>query len=467
MIVRSFLCPRNIRFSVYLIKFTDEGMCLSKKLLPTRPLSTFSKTKTQLGIHKIHPVIENLQTVSNFHTSSLFYAKDYYTILGVPRSASQKEIKKAYYELAKKNHPDINKGDPQAEAKFQEVSEAYEILSDDTKRKQYDQWGTAGDFAGSASSGGFQGFSSSIDPEELFRNIFQGFRTGFPESDYAESQFGFGSHEIVMNLSFKEAARGVNKDVSISISDTCPSCHGQRCRPGSKPVKCTFCNGTGMESISTGPFLMKSTCRRCHGTKVLIKNPCTVCEGKGSTVQRKKITIPVPAGVEDGQTVRMQITNKKELYVTFKVTKSDLFRRDGADIHSDVEINVCQALLGGTVKVPGLYGEFALKIKPGTSSHARVRIDGKGIKRVNSYGYGDHYVHVKIKVPVKLTDKRKALMRVFAELESLTPHSVDGLEATKPGRITSDVDLYADQIRSVLNGNDSDNEMESDCKKNG
>jgi len=444
----------------------------TRKLGSRRLFSNILTAKTK-GHHStnLSSFINSVHSLHKFHSSSVHLAKDYYKILGVSRNASQKDIKKSYYELAKKNHPDINKGDPKAEAKFQEVSEAYEVLSDETKRKQYDQWGTTGDFAGSASSssssGGFHGFSSSIDPEELFRNIFQGFQTGFPESDYADSQFGFGSHEIVMNLTFSEAARGVNKDVNISISDTCPNCHGQRCQPGSKPVKCTFCNGTGMESISTGPFLMKSTCRRCNGTKVQIKDPCTVCEGKGSTIQRKKITVPVPAGVEDSQTVRMQITKKKELYVTFKVAKSDYYRRDGADIHSDVDVSVCQALLGGTVRVKGLYEEFALKISPGTSSHTRIRVDGKGIKRLSSYGYGDHYVNLKIKVPTKLTDKQKALIRVFAESEPLTTGTVSGLTGTKPGNITSDADLYVDQIRSALNGNDSDNEMESDRKKNG
>ncbi|XP_035232727.1 protein tumorous imaginal discs, mitochondrial-like, partial [Stegodyphus dumicola] len=304
---------------------------------------------------------------------------------------------KIFFQLAKKSHPDINKGDPEAEAKFQELSEAYEVLGDETKRKQYDQWGTTGEFAGSG--GGFQGFSSSIDPEELFRNIFQGFRTGFPESDFAESQFGFGSHEVEMKLTFEQAARGVNKNISLSISDTCPNCNGQRCQPGTKPVKCTFCNGTGMESLSRGPFIYGSTCRKCHGTKVLIKDPCTVCDGKGTTVQRKVVIVPVPEGIEDGQTIRMQITRKKELFIRFRVAKSDYFRRDGPDIHSDVTISVCQALLGGSLRVRGLHEEIILKIPPCTSSHTRMRLEGKGIKRVTSYGYGDHYIYIKIKVP--------------------------------------------------------------------
>lgn len=456
---------RNVKLCVFLLKHSEDS--LNKKFGSLRYLSNFLKTHSRPHLCSAPLKFGNSPHLFITTSAASYYAKDYYKVLGIPKNSSQKDIKKAYYELAKKNHPDINKGDPQAEAKFQEVSEAYEVLGDETKRKQYDQWGTTGDFAGSGSSDGFHGFSSSIDPEELFRNIFHGFRTGFPESDYAESQFGFGSHEVTMNLTFEQAARGVNKDISISISDTCPSCHGSRCEPGSKPIKCTHCNGTGMESISTGPFLMKSTCRRCHGTKVIVKDPCTLCEGKGQTVQRKKVTVPVPAGVEDGQTVRMQITKKKELFITFKVSKSDYFRRDGADVHTDVSISLSQALLGGSVKVQGLYEDLAVKIAPGTSSHTRIRLEGKGIRRVSSYGYGDHYISIKIKVPKKLTQKQKALITAFAELETETFGTTEGVVQTKDGKLSVSGDDLVYQIRSVLNPHDTENEIESSRKKNG
>ncbi|XP_035207029.1 protein tumorous imaginal discs, mitochondrial-like isoform X2 [Stegodyphus dumicola] len=321
--------------------------------------------------------------------------------------------------LAKEKHPDVNAGDPEAQVKFQEVSEAYKVLGNEAKQKEYDQWGTTDEFAR-------HGFTSDLDPEELFRNMFQGFHAGFSQSDYAESETGFSSYEVMMNLTFKEATLGVNKDVSLNISDTCPDCNGQRSKPGTKPEKCTFCQGTGKESVSLGPYTMRSTCRKCNGTKVLIKDPCTVCNGQGTTIQKKKVTIPVPSGVKDGQMVRVQITKKKELFVTFKVSKSRYFRRDGVDVHSDATISVYQALLGGTVRIRGLYEELVLKIAPCTSSHARIKLKGKGIRRVNSYGCGDHYVNIKIKAPSQLSAKQRAVVETFlAENENSTPGTTE------------------------------------------
>lgn len=241
---------------------------------------------------------------SAIHTSSRLSQKDYYQILGVPKNSSTKEIKKSYYELAKKYHPDTNKGDTDSSKKFQEVSEAYEVLSDDQKRKEYDTYGQTAEQMGRAGGGtagphghGPQGFSqnwqfrSTVDPEELFRKIFgdNNFRQqGF--EDFSESQFGFGgAQELVMNLTFSQAARGVNKDVNLNVVDTCPKCVGSRCEPGTKPGRCQYCNGTGMETISTGPFVMRSTCRYCQGTRQYIKYPCTECDGKGQTVSYHKL----------------------------------------------------------------------------------------------------------------------------------------------------------------------------------
>lgn len=301
--------------------------------------------------------------------------KTYYDILGVARNASSKDIKKSYYELAKKYHPDTNKDDPDSSKKFQEVSEAYEVLSDDVKRKEYDTYGQTSEQMGRQGGGfhpgaghGPQGFSqqwqyrSTIDPEELFRKIFgdAGFRGGF--EDFSESQFGFGgAQELHMTLTFAQAARGVNKDVDINVVDTCLKCRGSRCEPGTKPGRCQYCNGTGMETISTGPFVMRSTCRYCQGTRVYIKYPCNECDGKGQTVQRRKVTVPVPAGIEDGQTVRMNVGNK-EVFITFKVEKSNYFKRDGADVHTDAEISLSQALLGGTIRVQGVYEDQTIQV---------------------------------------------------------------------------------------------------------
>lgn len=366
------------------------------------------------------------------------------------KNASAKDVKKSYYQLAKKYHPDTNK-DADASKKFQEVSEAYEVsfcvvifflgqfnnfadnfrlqvLSDDTKRKEYDTYGQTSEQMGREGNSGFrpgaggfgpQGFSqnwqyrSTIDPEELFRKIFgdAGFKAGGFE-DFSDSRFGFGgAQEVVMSLTFAQAARGVNKDIDVNVVDTCVKCQGSRCEPGTKPGKCQYCNGTGMETISTGPFVMRSTCRYCQGTRMYIKFPCNECDGKGQTVQRKRVTVPVPAGIEDGQTVRMSVGNK-ELFITFKVEKSRYFKRDGADVHTDADISISQALLGGTIRIQGVYEDQTIQIMSGTSSHHTVTLKEKGLKRVNSVGNGDHYVHLKISIPKKLTDKQKALIQV-------------------------------------------------------
>ncbi|CAG0887397.1 unnamed protein product [Cyprideis torosa] len=480
-----------------------------------------------------------------FNTSTTtFQRKNYYEILGVSRNASSKDIKKAYYELAKKYHPDTNKGDPSVAGKFQAVSEAYEVLSDETKRKEYDQWGTTSEEMGRQGGGphpgaaGFGGrttqwnFTSQIDPEELFRRIFgqAGFEMGAQE-DYAGSQFGFGASEefyideddldfleafffpsgqgrqqyydldldesssrsgrgkrrrpreaddpfsdhewsddpflndewsddpfsksrpergkkkkkgkkgvaeqgfpkkISVQLSFLEAARGCNKGVSVNVIDVCPKCNGNRAEPGTKAVRCPNCHGTGMETISTGPFVMRSTCRQCHGTRMYIRYPCMECEGKGSTVQKRSIKVPIPAGIQDGQTIRMPV-GKKEVFLTVRVSQSDYYKRDGADIHTTNAISIAQAALGGTLPVEGIYEQLYIKVPPGSSSHDRIRLTGKGLKRVNSYGQGDHYIHLKIKVPRKLTREQEALLHAFAETETGVQGTVNSVNITSTG----------------------------------
>ncbi|XP_017839349.1 protein tumorous imaginal discs, mitochondrial isoform X2 [Drosophila busckii] len=386
----------------------------------------------------------------SFHSTSRLQAKDYYTTLGVAKNSNAKDIKKAYYQLAKKYHPDTNKDDPDASKKFQEVSEAYEVLSDDQKRREYDTYGQTAEHMNRQGGGGFGGsgggpfgpegfsqswqFRSSIDPEELFRKIFgEGNFRSNSFDDFADSKFGFGqAQELVMDLTFAQAARGVNKDVNVNVVDQCPKCAGTKCEPGTKPGRCQYCNGSGFETISTGPFVMRSTCRYCQGTRQYIKYPCVECEGKGKTVQRRKVTVPVPAGIENGQTVRMQV-GAKELFITFRVEKSDYFRRDAADVHTDAPISVSQALLGGTVRVQGVYEDQWLNIEPGTSSHRKILLRGKGLKRVNAHGHGDHYVHIKIEVPKKLSKEQRALLEAYAELEHDTPGQIHGMAQRKDG----------------------------------
>lgn len=349
--------------------------------------------------------------------------QDLYSILGIPRTATQKEIKKAYYQLAKKYHPDTNPDDPQAKEKFAKLAEAYEVLGDEVKKKQYDTYGSTGP---SASRPGRQYWHSgtTMDPEELFRKIF---------GDFAGAQ-GFGDfssifeqpYEVVMELTFTQAAKGVTKDIMVNMEDDCPRCHGKGHDPGTKVTSCHYCKGTGMESMNTGPFMMRSMCRRCGGRGFIIITPCVMCRGTGQTKQRKTIKVPVPAGVEDRQTVKMSVGNK-QVYITFRVQQSSVFRRDGADIHSDVMISVAQAILGGTARAQGLYGTIEIAIPPGIQTDHKICLSRKGIARVSGYGYGDHYAHIKVKVPKKLSRTQRDLILRYAVEETDVEGSVNGV----------------------------------------
>lgn len=406
----------------------------------------------------------------SFRTSShALSAKDYYSVLGVARDATSKDIKKAYYQLAKKFHPDTNKGDKEAQRKFQDVSEAYECLSDESKRKQYDAFGSTSGPAGGAgdpfSQGGFGGaggwnFKSSIDPEELFRTIFgdKGFRGGGGASG---NPFDFGQPtEYKMKISFLDAAKGVEKEASFHIMDNCPKCQGSGNEPGTNAERCPQCNGSGMETVSTGPFLMRSTCRRCHGKGYWNKHPCKECGGEGQTKQHHRVKVPIPAGIEDGQTVRMTV-GSKEVFITFNVAPSDYFRRQGADVHTDAKISLAQAALGGAIRVQGINEDLNVQIPSGTTSHTRIRMAGKGIKKVSGYGYGDHYLHIRIEPPKTLTEKQRALLQAYAEIEGDTPGTISGLTYTKQGGkcVMEDPDgLVADLRDALAEGNQSSKE---------
>ncbi|XP_065058168.1 dnaJ homolog subfamily A member 3, mitochondrial-like isoform X1 [Rhopilema esculentum] len=385
-------------------------------------------------LQKIYPLNQIL--ASSFQTSAVNSKKSYYDVLGVPKNATQKDIKAAYYELAKKYHPDTNKG-KEAESKFQEIQQAYEILSDDQKRATYDQFGTAdpgaGGFGGQDPFGGQNPFGGqspfgNMNADDIFKSFFGQFGQG------GAGGFGFenarATQNYVLNLSFAEAVNGVNKDVKIRMETTCSRCNGKRAEPGSTYVKCQQCNGTGEEKLSTGFFHMRTTCRKCGGHGHVIKNPCTKCKGAGTVMETRTITVPVPAGVEDGLVIKVPTTNG-DLYVTFKVTPSKIFERDGSDVHSTISVNFAQAILGGTMKIPGLQGDMEIKLPKGTQSHQKIKLVGKGIPRLNGYGRGDHYIHVKIYIPKYLTEKQKALITAFAELDDEISGTVDGVDPNK------------------------------------
>ncbi|TNN68852.1 DnaJ subfamily A member 3, mitochondrial [Liparis tanakae] len=406
------------------------------------------KALTLKGLSGIKP--PHAAGTLSFHTSATAWSKsDLYQILGVAPTATQKEVKKAYYQMAKKYHPDTNKDDPQAKEKFAQLAEAYEILSDEGKRKQYDTYGSTGFDAGQAGQAGrgqqyWSGQASSVDPEELFRKIFGEFSGGRGFGDF--NAIFEQPHEYFMELTFTQAAKGVNKEFSVNMEAACQRCDGKGNEPGTKVQHCSSCNGSGMETVNTGPFVMRSTCRRCGGKGTVIATPCQACRGAGQTKQRKTVTVPVPAGVEDGQTIRMPV-GKKEVFITFRVQRSPVFKRDGADIHSDLLISVAQAILGGTARSQGLYETLNLSIPAGIQTDQRIRLSGKGIARITGYGYGDHYVHVKIKVPKILTDRQKTLLASYAEDETEVEGTVNGVTTTTTGERTFQLTLTDRSLR--------------------
>ena len=215
--------------------------------------------------------------------------------------------------------------------------------------------------------------------------------------------------------------------------------------------RCPQCSGTGMETVSTGPFLMRSTCRRCHGKGFWNKHPCKECGGEGQTKQHHRVKVPVPAGIEDGQTVRMAV-GSREVFITFSVAPSDYFRRQGADVHTDAKISLAQAALGGAIRVQGINEDLNVQIPSGTTSHTRIRMAGKGIKKVSGYGYGDHYLHIRIEPPKSLTEKQRALLQAYAEMEGDTPGTISGLTYTKQGGkcVMEDPDGLVADLRDAL-----------------
>jgi DnaJ family protein A protein 3 len=374
-----------------------------------------------------------LTSISSFtpkrtiHFSSSLNAKDYYKILGVKKDAKENEIKKAYYQLAKKYHPDVNK-DKGAAEKFQEVSEAYDTLSDADKRASYDQGGQTSN----PNFGGWQ-YQSSRSAEDIFRSMFGNLNID-PFGGFAESADGFAaSQEVLINLSFEEAARGAVKDVSYNSIENCNLCRGSGVQHGFKKVSCPYCNGTGVVSSNRGGFYFQSTCVRCRGSGSFNKNPCNECEGHGTSVQRRITKANIPAGVSHRDRLRLAVGNQT-VYLLLNVAESLIHRREGFNIHTDIDVSIAQAVLGGTVKVPGIYEDTNVSIRPGTSSHTEYMLQGRGIKHLEQAGRGNQHIHIKIRVPKTLTERQRALMQAWAELETDCTGTVNNIKKTVDGK---------------------------------
>ena len=354
--------------------------------------------------------------------------RDYYEVLGLSKGASDDEIKKAYRKLAKDNHPDLHPGDKACEERFKEIGEAYEVLSDPDKKARYDQYGHAAFDPNSGFGGGFGGFGDFGDLGDILGNIFGGFG-GFGGSTRQQRnapQRG-ESLRVRMAISFEEAAFGCSKEITVPRIEDCDDCGGTGCKPGTSPETCPDCGGAGEVRVQQRtPFgVMASTtpCRRCGGTGKLVKDPCPSCGGKGKVRKQRTISVNIPAGIDDGQTISLRGQGhaganggpKGDLLITVSVKAHPLFERDGSSILFEMPISFVQATLGAEVEVPTLDGKVKYTIPEGTQTGTTFRLRGKGIPYLNGSGRGDQYVTVNIETPKNLNKEQKELLRKFGE----------------------------------------------------
>lgn len=351
---------------------------------------------------------------------------DYYELLGVTRSASAEEIKKAYRKKAIQFHPDKNPGDQAAEAKFKQCAEAYEVLSDGQKKQAYDQFGHAGvnqggpggGGFGGAGAGGFGGFEDIFG--DIFGEVFGGGRSG-----RGGVRATRGSDlRYNLKVSFEEAAFGCEKQVTLPRESACDTCQGTGAKPGTSPEACSGCGGSGEIRFQQGFFTLSKTCPQCDGQGSVIKNKCTDCRGQGSKSENVKISVKVPAGINVGQKLKLRGEGEAgtrggpsgDLYVVIDIAAHPFFQRDGDDIYCEVPVSFTQAALGAEIETPTLGGAVKLKIPPGTQSLKKFRLKGKGVSSLSGRGRGDQYVQVSVEVPSKLTDRQRDILEEFAEL---------------------------------------------------
>jgi molecular chaperone DnaJ len=360
--------------------------------------------------------------------------RDYYEALGVDRSASAEEIKKAYRKMAVKYHPDKNPGDKQAEESFKEIGEAYEALSDPQKRAAYDQYGHAA-FDRSRGFGGARGGGGGFhDPFEIFREVFSGgagggsifddlFGGGQVRNDPSGPQRG-SDLRYDMEITFEEAVRGAEKEISLTKLETCDVCHGSGAETGSSRKTCPTCHGRGQVVTARGIFSIAQTCPRCKGAGQIIEKPCLSCSGEGRREKSSKVRLRIPAGVDTGARLRssgngeggMRGGPPGDLYVVLHVKEHEIFQRDGDDLVCEVPIQFVDAALGAEIEVPTLTEPAQIRIPPGTQNGTVFRLKGRGVKNVQGYGHGDLHVRVTVEVPSKLNADQKAKLKEFADL---------------------------------------------------
>ena len=364
--------------------------------------------------------------------------RDYYEVLGVPKDADEAALKKAYRVLAKKYHPDANPGDKEAEAKFKEASEAYSVLSDPEKRRKYDQFGHAAFDGGAGGAGGYGGFDfNGADMGDIFGDIFGDFFGG-GRSAYGRSSNGpmrGANLRTGVRITFEEAIFGCEKEIELTLKDECPKCHGTGAKPGTSPVTCPKCNGKGKIVYTQQSFFGQvqnvQTCPDCRGTGKIVKEKCPDCYGTGYISSKKKIQVKIPAGIDNGQSIRIAGkgepgTNggeRGDLLVEVTVSRSPVFMRQETSIFSTVPISFATAALGGPIKIKTVDGEVEYEVKPGTQTDTKVRHRGKGVPSLRNKNIrGDHYVTLVVTVPEKLTEEQKEALKRFDDaMKGISP----------------------------------------------
>lgn len=356
--------------------------------------------------------------------------RDYYTVLGVPRDASEEDIKKAYRKLAMKHHPDRNPEDKGAEDKFKEAKEAYEVLTDAKKRAAYDQFGHAGvdpsmgGFGGGRGMGpeGFGGFADAFG--DIFGEIFGQGRSARGSGVYRGADLRYN-----LELSLEEAARGTEAKIRIPAMESCGTCHGSGAKPGTQPKTCPTCQGRGEVRVSQGFFSIQQTCPACHGAGKVIPEPCSTCSGAGRVRKHKTLSVKIPAGVDQDDRIRLAGEGESgmnggppgDLYVVVSLKSHPVFQREGADLHCEMPISFATAALGGEIEIPTLDGQAKIKIPPETQTGQVFRLRNKGIRPVRGSVQGDLYCHVAVETPVHLTARQKELLREFEAINEKDP----------------------------------------------
>lgn len=376
--------------------------------------------------------------------------RDYYEVLGVDKNADDAALKKAYRVLAKKYHPDMNPGDAEAEKKFKEASEAYAVLSDPEKRRQYDQFGHAA-FDGGAGGGGFGGFDfNSADFGDIFGDIFGDFFGGRRSARGNNGPMKGANIRTSVRITFEEAVFGVDKEIELTLKDECKTCHGSGAKVGTTPETCQKCGGKGQVVFTQQSFFGTvrnvQTCPDCNGTGKVIKEKCPDCHGSGYIASRKKIQVSIPAGIDNGQSVRIREkgepgTNggpRGDLLVEVIVGRHPIFQRQDYDIYSNVPVSYAVAALGGEVVVDTVDGKVIYEVKPGTQTDTRVRLKGKGVPTLrNKEVRGDHYVTLVVQTPEKLSHEAKELLRQF---DALTGDSLNAAQKAQTDKTADSKD---------------------------